>query len=211
MAASLPNNTDHQGSVKSSRDKSPLEISAQESLEQTRTDFVEFWSEMAHAWGINRSMAQIHALLYLHPESMTTDQIMEALCISRGTANMNLHELIHWGLIQKVNKEGDRKDHYVAEADVWEIVSCIVRNRQEREIAPVQHKMRELLDDYHVDPSLNASEEVHQRMKNVLEFIEMFERFSTAITPYIKGKHQQYLKTLVRVAEAGQALRGKPE
>lgn len=185
--------------------------SPQESLEKTRADFVEFWSEMAHAWGINRSMAQIHALLYVHPESMTTDQIMEALGISRGTANMNLHELIHWGLIQKVHKEGDRKDHYIAEADVWEIVSCIVRNRQEREIAPVQRKMSELLDAYHVDSSLEESEEVHQRMKNVLEFIEMFERFSTAITPYIKGKHQQYLKTLVRVAEAGQALRGKSE
>ncbi|MDX1739993.1 MAG: hypothetical protein R3178_01820, partial [Rhodothermales bacterium] len=103
--------------------------------------FVSFWGEMASRWGINRTMAQIHALLYSSEEPLDTDQIMEALSISRGNANMNLRSLIDWKLVFKVQKEGSRKDYYEAEKDVWHITAQIIRRRERQEIEPVMQQL----------------------------------------------------------------------
>lgn len=103
----------------------------QEALEQ----FVHLWGEMASAWGINKTMSQIHALLYAESHPLDTDTIMDTLDISRGNANMNLRRLLDWELIYKESFPGDRKDYYSAETDVWKIVSTIIRERQQREIA----------------------------------------------------------------------------
>ena len=78
---------------------------------------------MASAWGINKTMAQIHALLYAENEPLDTDTIMEQLSISRGNANMNLRNLVQWQLVNKVHFKGKRKDYYTAEKDVWNIVA----------------------------------------------------------------------------------------
>src|SRR5699024_8867951 len=107
----------------------------EEALEQ----FVLLWGEMASAWGINKTMAQIHALLYAESDPLDTDTIMQRLDISRGNANMNLRSLIKWQLIHKVHFKGQRKDFFTAEKDVWNIVATIVRERQHREVAPIRH------------------------------------------------------------------------
>ena len=123
-------------------DDSPLSQRHQEALER----FILFWGEMASNWGINRTMAQIHALLYAAEKSLDTDTIMQRLQISRGNANMNLHSLVNWNLVRKVHRPGSRKDYYVAEKDVWHITAQIIRERERREIGPVMQQLQECRD-----------------------------------------------------------------
>ena len=95
-------------------------------LTQARDEFVAEWGAMGSAWGINRTMAQIHALLITTPGPMTTDEIMEYLKISRGNAHGNLRELVSWGLVRGVIRKGERREYFEAEKDVWKMF-CIAR------------------------------------------------------------------------------------
>ena len=165
---------------------------------------------MATAWGINRTMAQIHALLYAEGKAMNTDQIMKRLSISRGNANMNLRELLQWNLIYKEVIPGDRKDYYIAETEVWTIVSRVVSERQEREITPVLQNLKQTMESLHISedatPELSSFQ---NRIEHFVDFLEMFERFTQAMLPYINKQNVAFLKQMVRLAEAGQVLRSK--
>ncbi|HEY8965739.1 MAG TPA: MarR family transcriptional regulator [Candidatus Methylacidiphilales bacterium] len=123
--------------------KTPSPAHEAETLAAAREAFVAHWGAMGTAWGINRTMAQIHALLMVSDRPLTTDEVMEALAVSRGNANQNLHELVDWGLIRQVVVKGERKDHYEAEKDVWKIFCTVARVRKRREIEPVLGVLRE--------------------------------------------------------------------
>ena len=105
-------------------------------LAEARDEFITHWGVMGSAWGINRTMAQIHALLLTVTEPLSTDDVMEELKVSRGNANTNLRELVTWGLIRSVIRKGDRKEYFEAEKDAWKILSAIARERKRREIEP---------------------------------------------------------------------------
>lgn len=113
-------------------------------LSEAKQKFIQTWGGLGAQWGINKTMAQLHALLFIASEPLSTEGIMETLQISRGNVNMNVRELIDWGLVQRVNKTGDRKDYYNAEKDVWKIAKLIVRERKKREIEPVIGVLAEL-------------------------------------------------------------------
>lgn len=111
-------------------------------LEETRDEFVTQWGIMGAQWGINRTMAQIHALLMTASDVMSTDEVMEVLQISRGNAHTNLKDLVGWGLIRIVTKKGERKEFFEAEKDVWEIFRRVARERKRREIDPALETLR---------------------------------------------------------------------
>ena len=113
-------------------------------LQQAKNQFVQLWGNFGTQWGINRSMAQIHALLMVSEGPMSTDEIMEALQISRGNANMNIRDLLAWNLIYKETITGDRKEFFRAEKDMWEVAKRIVRERKRRELEPLQQQLAEL-------------------------------------------------------------------
>ena len=108
----------------------------QKTLTEARDEFVSQWGSIGSAWGINRTMAQIHALLMTAPDASSTDEIMEELHISRGNAHSNLRELVTWGLVRSVFKKGDRKEYFEAEKHVWKIFCIIIRERRRRELRP---------------------------------------------------------------------------
>ena len=97
-----------------------------------RDEFIAQWGALGSAWGINRTMAQIHALLMISPQPLSTDDIMEDLQISRGNAHTNLRELTGWGLIRSVIRKGERKEYFEAEKDVWKIFCIVTRERKRR-------------------------------------------------------------------------------
>lgn len=107
------------------------------SLAEAKDDFIAQWGAMGSAWGINRTMAQVHALLMITPEPLSTDDVMAELKISRGNAHGNLRELIGWGLIRSVIRKGERKEYFEAEKDVWKMFCTIARERKRREIEPI--------------------------------------------------------------------------
>ncbi len=106
-------------------------------LTDAKKQFIQAWGTLGSEWGINRTMAQVHALLLISPNALCTEDIMEQLNVSRGNANMNLRELMNWTLINKELVPGDRKEYFIAEKDIWEIARIIARERKRREIEPV--------------------------------------------------------------------------
>lgn len=155
-------------------------------------------------------MSQIHALLYAESEPLDTDTIMATLEISRGNANMNLRRLMDWELIHKKTFPGDRKDYFTAETDVWKIVSTIIRERQQREIAPIRNNLEKCISTLEAGGLEDEeSKEFKVRIENYMEFLEMFERFTDALLPYINKKNLGFLKQLVKLVEVKESLTGK--
>jgi len=113
-------------------------------LAEGRQKFIEAWGKLGSEWGINRTMAQVHALLLISPEALTTEDIMEQLSISRGNANMTLRDLMNWGLIEKQHRPGERKEYFFAEKDVWTIARQVAQERKKRELDPVLKVLNEL-------------------------------------------------------------------
>ena len=130
-------------------------------LTEAKQQFISSWGAFGTHWGINRTMAQIHALLLITPDPLTQDDIMEQLNISRGNTNMNIRELINWGLVDRVLLTGERKEYFSAEKDIWKVVKQIVKERKKRELEP----MLKLLDQL---------EEVEgdKRDKNIKSFVD---------------------------------------
>lgn len=106
-------------------------------FQEAKTMIVRRWGEMGGYWGINRTMAEIHALLFVTREPLCTDDIMDQLQISRGNASMNLRALVDWGLIERVHKRGDRKEYFKADSNVWHMFETIMRERRRREVEPI--------------------------------------------------------------------------
>lgn len=112
-------------------------------LAEARDEFVSQWGAIGSAWGINRTMAQIHALLMVTPRPLSTDEIMADLKISRGNAHGNLRELVSWGLIRSVVRKGERKEYFEAEKDVWRMFCIVARERRRRELRPAMTVIQE--------------------------------------------------------------------
>jgi DNA-binding transcriptional regulator GbsR (MarR family) len=132
--------------------------------------FILHWGDMGGQWGVNRSVSQIHALLYLSDKPLTADDIAETLGIARSNVSNSLKELQSWNLIARVPIKGDRRDHFAAETDVFEIMTRIAAGRKAREIDPALAALRLCAAEAKDDPSIDPV--AAQRLKAMLEFTE---------------------------------------
>jgi len=112
--------------------------------EEGREEFIQLWGTIGTNWGINRTMAQVHALLLISADAQSAEDVMEALNVSRGNVNMNLRALIDWGLVRKTHKAGERREFFIAEKDAWKMARQIIRERKRRELDPVRNSLKEL-------------------------------------------------------------------
>ncbi len=112
--------------------------------DEAKEKFLQTWGTLGSSWGISRTMAQVHALLLISPESLCTEDVMKELQISRGNANMNLRDLIDWGLVFRELKAGERREFFRAEKDIWKVAKQIIKERRKREIEPVLQIMEDL-------------------------------------------------------------------
>lgn len=166
----------------------------QEAMER----FIGFWGEMASNWGINRTMAQIHALLLCSDEPLDTDTIMQRLHISRGNANMNLRSLVGWNLVRKLHQAGSRKDYYTAEKDVWEITAQVIRERERREVRPILHQIEACRAHLHTGEPLNPSEaRFDDRLGQFIELMRMFEMVTHAVLPLVQSGNVAPIRALL--------------
>jgi DNA-binding transcriptional regulator GbsR (MarR family) len=156
-----------------------------EKLRRARDEFVAQWGALGTQWGINRTMAQIHALLMTSPEAITTDGVMEELEISRGNAHSNLKELVAWGLIRVVVKKGERREFFEAEKDVWQIFTIVARERKRREIEPALAILSKCADE-----SRNIQTPDGKAFHNQMRALEDFVGFASKMSDRISGlKH----------------------
>lgn len=116
-------------------------------LQEAKQKFIDTWGALGSEWGINKSVAQVHAFLLVSTELVSTDEVMEALIISRGNANMSIRQLVDYGIIYKKVVAGDRKEYFVAEKDIWKCAIKIAMMRKQKEIDPVMQVLSELKED----------------------------------------------------------------
>jgi DNA-binding transcriptional regulator GbsR (MarR family) len=127
---------------------------------------------MGTRWGINRTMAQVQALLFISEVPLSADEIMDELQISRGNVSMSLRELINWGIVSKMHVKGERKEYYTTEKDVWKLFKVIVRERKKREIDPTVSVLHDLINEL---DQTDHPEKLHfqHQLANLVEFIEI--------------------------------------
>ncbi len=148
------------------------QLQDQEKLREVRAEFVNRWGVMGTQWGINRTMAQVHAMLMVTPDALNTDQVMEELGISRGNAHTSLKDLVGWGLLRIITKKGDRKEYFEAEKDVWKIFQAVTRERMRREIDPALQVLQTCEEE---TASLKGreAEAFNKQMKDLAEFVSL--------------------------------------
>ncbi|GIV02299.1 MAG: hypothetical protein KatS3mg015_1129 [Fimbriimonadales bacterium] len=147
----------------------------EQALDDAMTTFIEEWGRMSAAWGINRTMAQIHALLFITGEAMTMDEIIERLKISRGNASMNLRKLEDWGVVRRFRHTGERRDSYVADLDAVTMVARVVRERKRREIDPTVKVLQQCQKMVPSDAEDVRAQNFHVRIHELLEVFEVVD------------------------------------
>ena len=157
--------------------------------------FIVHWGEMGEKWGINRTIAQIHGLLYLSPKPINAEEISETLSVARSTVSVGLRELESWGIIRVVHVLGDRTDHFEVKGDAYEMFRFIVDYRKRREVDPTLHMLRESVAE------LEADEDPHAREK-MQSMLDLFEISDTLYQQVQKIP----TKTILRVAKTGDII-----
>ncbi len=141
-------------------------------IDAAQDQFILEWGRMSSSWGINRTMAQIHALLFVTGQPLEVNEIMDRLQISRGNASMNLRELMDWGVVRRFRQPGDRKDTYITEIDPYQMFIRIVKERKRREIDPTAEAIGEVIAKL---PEHDKSEEVQSLRNRLIALLEIFE------------------------------------
>lgn len=143
-------------------------------LREAQEQFILEWGRMSSSWGINRTMAQILALLFTASEPMTVDEIMERLRISRGNASMSLRDLMDWGIVRRFRRPGERRDTYISESDPWIMFAKVVRERKRREVDPTVSAIRECLAQVPSEDS-DEAEALRNRLAGLLEIFGLLD------------------------------------
>ncbi len=162
-------------------------------LQEAQERFIQSWGTLGSHWGINRTMAQVHALLLISPEPLAAQQIMDALKISSGNANMNIRALIDWGLVFKELKPGERKEFFVAEKDMWEVIRRIVIQRKKKELEPIIKVLNEVSEVEGNSPE--AEEFVH-----VVQNIRLFaQKADSTLEGLVKSDQKWFVGTFLNM------------
>jgi DNA-binding transcriptional regulator GbsR (MarR family) len=169
-------------------------------FEEAKQTFIETWGTMSSSWGINKSMAQIHALLLASRKPLNTDDIMLELSVSRGNVSMSLKSLQEWDLIYKTHLKKDRKDYYIAEKDMWLVATRIMAERRRQEIETMLKAIKPLrsIEDRHAAPK--ELQEFNNVITNVYSIAKTSNRFLKAVGSHKKLK---VIKTLNKLGKKG--------
>jgi DNA-binding transcriptional regulator GbsR (MarR family) len=172
-------------------------------LSQTSQKFILHWGEMGTRQGVNRTVAQIHALLYLNGKPMPADEIAETLSVARSNVSNSLRELQSWNLIKMVHVMGDRRDHFETSTDIWELTRTIIRERKAREIAPTVDMLKDLLNS----PELMV--DGVDRAARIKEMLVMLQAMSVWSDEMLRLDTETLTKVLKLGARIQKLIRGE--
>jgi DNA-binding transcriptional regulator GbsR (MarR family) len=160
---------------------------------EAKDKFLQAWGTLGSDWGISRTMAQIHALLLISPEALCVKDIMDELQISIGNVNLNLRALMDWGLVYKELKPGERKEFFVAEKDMWEVVRKIIVNRKRKELEPVL----KVLDE--VSAVKGKSAEIAEFQKRVQDIRLFSAKADSLLETLLKSDSEWFVKSFLKM------------
>ncbi|MGN6626320.1 MAG: GbsR/MarR family transcriptional regulator, partial [Tepidisphaeraceae bacterium] len=177
--------------------------SVDQRLRKVQDDFIRKWGEMGQVWGINRTMAEIHAVLYITAQPLCTDDVMERLHISRGNASMSLRALCDWGIIRRLHRRGERREYFESLSDVWEIFSVIAAERKRREMDPVLETIKQCaadLDETVIGKAANdeAVRATRQRLEDIGEFMAVTNKIFTQFVTNAKSGLNKVVRLLLK-------------
>ncbi len=161
---------------------------------EAKQRFIQAWGTLGSNWGINKAMAQIHALLLMSIEPLSTEEIMDELQMSRGNVNMNLRALIDWGIVQREHRVGERKEYFYTEKDVWELAKQVSRERRRREIEPILKvlgEVQEVLGD--------NKDEIAEFKRVTRDLYDFSKKVDDMIDKFTKSDQTWFYKLLMKL------------
>ncbi|MGB1316096.1 MAG: GbsR/MarR family transcriptional regulator [Chitinophagales bacterium] len=163
-------------------------------LNEAKEKFIQSWGVLGSNWGINRTMAQIHALFLISEEVLSAEDVMESLKISRGNANMNIRALIDWGLVYKEIQAGERKEFFRGEKDIWKVTQRVIKSRQRNELTPMLEVLTQLSN-----AQIEDKAESTKQFKTQINAIKSFSELADRSLKKISGSEENwFLKTFMK-------------
>jgi DNA-binding transcriptional regulator GbsR (MarR family) len=164
-------------------------------LPEAKEKFIQQWGSLGSNWGINRTMAQIHALFLISEDLLSAEEVMGELKISRGNANMNIRTLIDWGLVYKEYQSGERKEFFRGEKDIWKVTQRVMKVRQRQELEPM---LTVLLELQTVESDKKDKAEVEAFMKQIKEIKSFAELADSSLSKISSSEENWFLKTFMK-------------
>jgi DNA-binding transcriptional regulator GbsR (MarR family) len=161
---------------------------------EAKEELIQAWGNLGYSWGLNKTMAQIHALLMISTKPLSTEEIMLELSISRGNANMNIRALLDWGIISRILIPGERKEFFKSEKDIWALARQVAKERRKRELEPILKVLREV-SDVQSDGSDDTKE-----LKRVVKDLKNFaEKSDGLLETFIKAEESWFWNVLLKI------------
>lgn len=162
-------------------------------LAEAKEKLIQAWGNLGYSWGLNKVMAQIHALLLISPKPLSTEDIMKELNISRGNANMNIRALLDWGIIYRVSIAGERKEFFKSEKDIWALARQVVKERRKRELEPILKTLKEVQD-----VSGESNEELKEFKKITKELKGFAEKSDGLLSTFVGAQESWFWNTVLK-------------
>jgi DNA-binding transcriptional regulator GbsR (MarR family) len=161
---------------------------------EAKGELIQAWGNLGYSWGLNKTMAQIHALLMVSSKALSTEDIMQELSISRGNANMNVRALLDWGIVSRISVPGERKEYFKSEKDVWALARQVAKERRKRELEPIIKVLKEVNE-----VQIDGSEEAKEFKKVVKELKHFAEKSDGLLETFIKAEESWFWNTVLKI------------
>lgn len=162
--------------------------------QEAKAQLIQAWGNLGYSWGLNKTMAQIHALLMISPKPLSTEEIMDELSISRGNANMNIRALLDWGIISRISVPGERKEYFKSEKDIWALARQVAKERRKRELEPIIKVLKEVNEV----PS-DSSEQTREFKKVVKELKGFAEKSDSLLETFIRAEESWFWNSIMKL------------
>jgi len=161
---------------------------------EAKEELIQAWGNLGSSWGLNKTMAQIHALLMISPKPLSTEEIMEELSISRGNANMNIRALLDWGIAYRILVPGERKEYFKSEKDIWTLARQVVKERRKRELEPILKTLKS------VSEVENDGTEETKELKRMVKDLRSFgERSDQVLDVFAKSEESWFWNAILKI------------
>jgi DNA-binding transcriptional regulator GbsR (MarR family) len=161
---------------------------------EAKEELIQAWGNLGYSWGLNKTMAQIHALLMISTKPLSTEEIMQELAISRGNANMNIRALLDWGIVSRVSIPGERKEYFKSEKDTWSLARQVARERRKRELEPILKILREVSEV----PN-DGTDETKEFRKVVKDLKNFAEKSDNLLETFIKAEESWFWNSIIKL------------
>ncbi|HEY9047914.1 MAG TPA: transcriptional regulator [Ohtaekwangia sp.] len=161
---------------------------------EAKEELIQAWGNLGYSWGLNKTMAQIHALLMISPKALSTEEIMQELSISRGNANMNIRALLDWGIISRILVPGERKEYFKSEKDIWSLARQVAKERRKRELEPILRVLREVND-----VQSDGSDETKELKRVVKDLKNFAEKSDGLLETFIKSEESWFWNVVLKI------------